>query len=80
LRPIAARPFALAGLDPRSVYAVRLVNPEDVTLVLNKNAATDFMTGKIRRMSGRALMQAGLPLPIASPATMAVVEGVKTRD
>ncbi|MBU0585360.1 MAG: hypothetical protein KKB66_06550 [Alphaproteobacteria bacterium] len=48
--------------------------------MLNKNAATDFMTGKTRRMSGRALMQAGLPLPIAFPATMAVVEGVKTRD
>ncbi|WP_457936281.1 hypothetical protein [Mesorhizobium sp. 10J20-29] len=48
--------------------------------MLNKNADTDFMTGKTQRMSGRALMQAGLPLPIAFPATTVVVEGVKTRD
>ncbi|WP_457938364.1 alpha-galactosidase [Mesorhizobium sp. 10J20-29] len=79
-RPIAARPFALAGLDPQAIYEVKLVNPEDVTPVLNKNAATSFMSGKVQHISGRALMQAGLPLPNAFPATMAVVEGVKTRD
>lgn len=74
-RAIAARPFALAGLDPEAIYEVVLINPEDVAPVLNKNAATGFMKGKPLRLSGRLLMRSGVPLPNAFPATMAVVEG-----
>lgn len=76
-RAIAARPFALSGLDPEAIYEVHLVNPQDVTPVLNKNSASGFMRGEAVRLSGRALMQAGLPLPNAFPATMYVAEGRK---
>ncbi|TCD16323.1 alpha-galactosidase [Oricola cellulosilytica] len=78
-RPIAARPFALAGLDPEAIYDVRLVNPEDVAPVLNRKAATGLMEGVAMRLSGQVLMTSGLPLPNAFPATMLVVEGVRNR-
>ena len=78
-RAVAARRFALAGLDPDARYGVRLVNHEDTAGVLNRNTATDFMRGEPLMLSGRALMQSGLPLPNAFPATMTVVEGVRVQ-
>jgi alpha-galactosidase len=74
-RSIAARPLGLAGLDPDAIYEAQLINPDDVAPVLNKNAATGFMRGEKLRLSGRALIQSGMPLPNAFPATMYVVEG-----
>ncbi len=78
-RAVAARPFALAGLDPDARYTVRLANHEDTPEILNRNTATDFMRGEPLALSGRALMQSGLPLPNAFPATMTVVEGIRTQ-
>lgn len=73
--PIAARPLRLAGLDPDALYEFTLVNPEDVTPKLNRYSATGFMGGESICLSGRVLIQAGLPLPNAFPATIHVVEG-----
>jgi alpha-galactosidase len=72
---IASRPLCLAGLDPEANYEIVLVNPEDVTPKLNRYTAIAFATGEAVRLSGRALMQSGLRLPNAFPATMYVVEG-----
>ena len=73
--PIAARPFALAGLDASALYEIRLVNPEDVTPKLNRYPANALLEGETLRLSGAALMNGALRAPNAFPATMMVFEG-----
>ena len=75
-RRSAARPFALAGLDPDAIYETRrLITPETVPAILNRAAATPFMRGSTVNLSGQALMLNGLPLPNQFPCSMFVVEG-----
>jgi alpha-galactosidase len=71
---ILPRPLRLTGLAPAARYRVALRNPEDAAKhsrgpTALKSAALD--------LSGAALMQQGLMLPVAWPATMWVVEGVR---
>jgi len=73
--PIAARSFALAGLDASALYEIRLVNPEDVTPKLNRYPANALLEGETVRLSGAALMTGALRTPNAFPATMMVFEG-----
>ncbi|WP_421854818.1 alpha-galactosidase [Oricola sp.] len=72
---IAARRFALSGLDPDAIYAVRLIDADRVPGALNRYAATGFMHGEPVALSGRAMMYHGLPLPNGFPCSMLVVEG-----
>ncbi|MGL5009820.1 MAG: alpha-galactosidase [Paracoccaceae bacterium] len=68
------RPLRLTGLDPAARYRVTLKNPE---------AAARHSRGPVALksaalvLSGAALMQQGLMLPVAWPATMWVVEGLR---
>jgi alpha-galactosidase len=69
---ILPRPLRLTGLDPAARYRVRLVNPHDAPKQSRGPCA--LKSGPLT-LTGAALMQAGLQLPIAWPATMYVVEG-----
>jgi alpha-galactosidase len=66
------RPLRLTGLDPDAAYRVRLANPEDTAPLARGEPA--LKTGELR-LGGRFLMDRGVALPIAWPATMWVIEG-----
>jgi alpha-galactosidase len=66
------RPLRLAGLDPDATYRLRLVNPEDAP---PQSRGPNALKSGGLTLSGRVLMQRGLLLPVAWPATMWVVEG-----
>jgi alpha-galactosidase len=69
---ILPRPLRLAGLDPARRYRLALRNPEDAPPLRRGDAA--LIEGPLT-LSGAALMNHGLRLPVAWPATMWVVEG-----
>lgn len=69
---ILPRPLRLAGLDPQATYRLRLVNPEDAPP--QSRGPIAIKLGAIV-LSGQVLMQKGLLLPVAWPATIWVVEG-----
>ncbi len=69
---ILPRPLRLAGVDPDAVYRLRLVNPEDAP---PQSRGPNALKSGVLTLSGRALMQRGLLLPVAWPATIWVVEG-----
>ena len=66
------RPLRLAGLEPEARYRVRLLNPEDAARHSRGNTALKVMD---LTLTGRALMQRGVLLPMAWPATMWMIEG-----
>ncbi len=68
------RPLRLAGLDPVARYTVTLVNSEDLP---RQSRGPNALKAGPLTLSGRALMTQGLLLPVAWPATMWVVEGVR---
>lgn len=69
---ILPRPLRLTGLDPDARYRVTLLNPEDASPRSRGEVA--MKRGPVV-LSGRALMQAGLTLPCADPATLWVLDG-----
>jgi alpha-galactosidase len=73
-RQILPRPLRLTGLDPEARYEVRLLNPEDAPR--QSRGPTPLKAGPLT-LTGLALMTRGIPLPVAWPATMWVVEGRK---
>ncbi|MDO4906034.1 MAG: alpha-galactosidase [Lautropia sp.] len=66
------RPQLLAGLNPTANYRLHLVNPEDTPPQSRGRPA--LLQGPLE-LSGRALMNNGIQLPLSWPATMWVVEG-----
>lgn len=65
-------PLRLAGLDPDRIYKVALLNPEDAP----PQSRGPVALGKRRLLlSGSYLMERGLSLPLAWPATLFIVEG-----
>jgi alpha-galactosidase len=66
------RPLRLTGLDPDARYTVRLINPEDAP---PQSRGPVALKSGPQTLSGASLMQQGLMLPVAWPATMWVVEG-----
>lgn len=68
------RPLRLTGLDPAALYRVELANPED--RAKQSRGPVALKTGGLT-LSGSALMNAGIMLPVAWPATMWVVEGAR---
>lgn len=69
---ILPRPLRLAGLEPEAMYRVRLENAKDAPR--QSRGPNALKTGALT-LSGRALMQRGVLLPVAWPATMWVVVG-----
>lgn len=72
---IFQRPMRAAGLDPDAVYEIKLVNPEDVSRRANRRVVNALVDGGTVRLSGAFLMNQGLRLPNAQPASMTVIEG-----
>jgi alpha-galactosidase len=68
------RPVVLAGLDPAARYRVSLLNPGDAAR--QSRGPSALKEGPLT-LTGAALMTQGLRLPMAWPATMWVVEGVR---
>lgn len=73
-RQILPRPLRLSGLEPEAIYRVTLGNPED--RAPQSRGPVALKSGSLT-LSGCALMTQGLVLPIAWPATMFVVEGLR---
>lgn len=71
---IFAKPIALTGLDPNARYKLSLRNPEDAHRVSRGQVA---LRESSLDLSGQSLMQMGVRLPLAFPATMWVIEGQK---
>ncbi len=69
---ILPRPLRLTGLDPAARYRVRLRNAGDGRA--QSRGPVALKSGPLD-LSGAALMQQGLTLPMAWPATMWVIEG-----
>jgi alpha-galactosidase len=70
-------PLRLAGLDPKARYRLSLLDPRG-----GSRRATRFFESPLAGpdgllLSGAALMQSGIVLPLAFPDTMWVVEGKK---
>ena len=68
------RPLRLTGLDPAARYSVSLTNPEDCPP--QSRGPLALKSGPLT-LTGASLMQPGLMLPVAWPATLWVVEGVR---
>jgi alpha-galactosidase len=66
------RPLRLAGLDPAARYRLHLVNPQDAA---RQSRGPNALKSGDLTLSGQMLMQRGIVLPVAWPATMWVVEG-----
>jgi alpha-galactosidase len=66
------RPLRLSGLDPAARYKLHLVNPEDAA---RQSRGQNALKSGALTLSGQMLMQRGIVLPVAWPATMWVVEG-----
>jgi alpha-galactosidase len=73
-QPILPRTLRLTGLEPETLYEVKLLNTEDRAPHSRGPAA--LKTSDLI-LSGRMLTNKGLNLPIAWPATMWVIEGKK---
>lgn len=69
---ILPRPLRLSGLDPAARYKLHLVNPNDAAR--QSRGANALKSGDLT-LSGQMLMQRGVLLPVAWPATMWVIEG-----
>jgi alpha-galactosidase len=69
---VLPRPLRLTGLNPAARYRVHLLNPQDAAR--HSRGPVALKSGPLD-LSGAALMQGGLNLPVAWPATMWVVEG-----
>lgn len=74
--PVFARPQRLTGLNEDSFYEVKLRNPEDAA---RQSKGPIALRDKTLKLSGKSLMQDGLRLPAAFPATMWVVEGQEVK-
>ena len=71
---VLPRPIRLTGLKPDARYRVRLHNPEQTAPVSRGQVA---LKRDALVLSGRMLMDQGLQLPIAFPATLWVIEGTE---
>ena len=69
---ILPRPLRLTGLVPAARYTVTLTNPEDCPP--QSRGPLALKSGPVT-LTGASLMQQGLMLPVAWPATIWVVEG-----
>jgi len=73
-KQIFRRPLRVAGLDPAALYEICLVNPEDVSPLANRRMVRS-PDAEPQRLSGAFLMEHGIRLPNAVPASMTVMEG-----
>lgn len=68
-------PLRLAGLDPQQRYQVQLCNPELLESMATRSFPSPLLEAGGVTLSGAALMQTGLVLPLAFPDTVWILEG-----
>lgn len=71
---ILPRPLRLTGLDATARYRVTLRNATDAP---PQSRGPNALKSQALTLTGQALMTTGITLPVAWPATMWVVEGVR---
>ena len=71
----STRLLRLNGLQADKFYRLKLLNPEQIAPNLTRSWASPLLTEAGLKLSGQALMQHGISLPVAFPATMWVIEG-----
>ena len=71
------QPLRLAGLEANSRYRLRLTNPEDIKPNLCRDWTSPLGQVSGLVLSGSALMQVGVILPISHPDHVWVLEGEK---
>jgi alpha-galactosidase len=67
----------LAGLDGNAKYRLRLLNADDISRRATRWFDCPLVTTEGLALSGAALMQSGIVLPVAFPDTMWLVEGIR---
>ena len=75
LRNETASPLRLAGLDPDGRYRLTLWNRDEMTRPPTSCFSSPIATEAGLELTGRALMQSGLVLPLSFPDRMWIVEG-----
>ncbi len=75
IRNETASPLRLAGLDPGARYRLTLWNRDEIARPPTSSFASPIAGASGIELSGRALMQSGLVLPLAFPDRMWIVEG-----
>lgn len=78
-KQIFQRPLRAAGIDPDAIYKITLINREDVSPLANRRVVNSLPGGGAERLSGTFLMNHGVRLPNAVPASMTVIEGRKIK-
>jgi alpha-galactosidase len=73
-------PLRLTGLDPNSLYSLKLENPEQMADRATRHFASPLVEDGALLLSGSALCQAGLVLPFCFPQTMWVVTAHAVRE
>lgn len=71
-RQALPRPLPLTGLDPAARYRISLLNPEDIP---PQSRGPNALKETPLVLSGAALMQQGVSLPVAWPGTLYMLEG-----
>ncbi len=74
-----APPLRLAGLDPNARYHVVLWNRDEITAPPNRRYRSP-LNGDGVTLSGRALMQSGIVLPLGNPDTLWIVAGTRVDE
>jgi alpha-galactosidase len=67
------QPLRLAGLDPKTLYRLKLENPEQMADRATRHFTSPLVENGPLVLSGSALCKAGLVLPFCFPQTMWVV-------
>lgn len=73
----ALRTLRLTGLEPQARYRIRSAQPDTLHTKATRSWDSRLRSTEGLVLSGQALMQAGLSLPLAYPAHMFVLEGEK---
>lgn len=71
----STRRLCLSGLQAARFYRLRLRNPEQIAPNITRQWASPMNSAGGLVLSGQALMQRGISLPVAFPATLWVIEG-----
>lgn len=80
LKAETAAPLRLTGLDPDARYRLTFWNRDEVRPPPTKRFTSPLMSDAGVTLSGRALMQAGIVLPLAFPDRLWIVAGRKIEE
>ncbi len=74
------RMLRLTGLEPDSIYCLRMLEPEQISANVTRFWASTLCSPDGLVLSGQSIMQHGIGLPVTLPSTMIVIEGERIQD